>query len=100
MEKIVPHKDAWMAALDGDFKHFYESEAVNAYSDGLRDSLAYEGGAENVQLLTILTLTGRLEFITLTVKSLRGIAHQQGGFGRSCIVISLIIRSICENPTL
>ncbi|KAI1711969.1 hypothetical protein DdX_09931 [Ditylenchus destructor] len=91
IEKIVPHKDAWMAALDGDFKHFYEggdAEDGDNYAEAVCDVITGKNAAErllstdNIQLLTILTLTGHLEFVTLTVKALRGIGHHQEPYVR------------------
>ncbi|KAI1727428.1 hypothetical protein Ddc_04731 [Ditylenchus destructor] len=91
IEKIVPHKDAWMAALDGDFKHFHEGddgEDGDNYAEAVCDVITGKNAAErllstdNIQLLTILTLTDHLEFVTLTVKALRGIGHHQEPYVR------------------
>ncbi|CAD5211392.1 unnamed protein product [Bursaphelenchus okinawaensis] len=81
-ERVVPHKDEWMSSLDGDFKHFQEE------SEEEEDVLEYipkclrNKTLLDAQILVIMTLTSRLEFVTLTIKKVRGMKHLKNPFVR------------------
>ncbi|KAI6196605.1 hypothetical protein M3Y94_01129300 [Aphelenchoides besseyi] len=84
-EKIVPHKDKWMVSLNGDFRHL---------EDDLEEEIAHPTVADflpkclknktelGVQLLVILTVTPRFDFLTVTIKKIRGLETAKNLFIR------------------
>uniref|UniRef100_A0A7E5A1F4 C2 domain-containing protein n=1 Tax=Panagrellus redivivus TaxID=6233 RepID=A0A7E5A1F4_PANRE len=71
-EKNVPHKDPWMVSLDGDFKHYCEDEEEPVAKCDFIPKLINNTKDTNYQLLIILTYAPQVEFVTITVKKLRG----------------------------
>jgi hypothetical protein len=74
-EKIVPHLDKWMS-LNGDFRYFGYNESMRFKPILIADLLPkyFKNKTElDIQFLAILTLTSQLEFITLTIKEIRGL---------------------------
>uniref|UniRef100_A0A914PH06 Uncharacterized protein n=1 Tax=Panagrolaimus davidi TaxID=227884 RepID=A0A914PH06_9BILA len=78
-EKNIGLKDAWMASLDGEFKHFHEVEEEPSYINELIPKVS---GIEdtNFQILVILTYAPHVEFLTVTVKKLRGFGARDETF--------------------
>ncbi|KAI6179322.1 C2 domain-containing protein [Aphelenchoides besseyi] len=74
-EKIVPHKDKWMVSLNGDFRHL---------EDDLEEEIAHPTNKIElgVQLLVILTVTPRFDFLTVTIKKIRGLETAKNLFIR------------------
>ncbi|KAI6226188.1 C2 domain-containing protein [Aphelenchoides fujianensis] len=79
-EKIVPHKDKWMMELEGDFRHLegeLEEETITAcFADFLPNCLKNKVELD-IELMLILTLTPRHEFLTVTVKKTRGLEDDE-----------------------
>ncbi|CAD5215743.1 unnamed protein product [Bursaphelenchus xylophilus] len=74
-ERIIPHKDEWMSSLDGDFKHFDEESDEDEDALELIPRCLRNKRLLDAQLLVIMTLTARLEFVTITIKKIRGLKN-------------------------
>lgn len=74
-----------MASLDGEFKHFHESDDDHepSYADYIPRYPSLENST--LQILVILTYAPKVEFITVTIKKLRGF----GGRAQTTVKVQL-----------